>query len=315
MSFKSIKIKNAPEPKILSWGKGEDDFQDIPKIIWMFWQSKKPSIFVNICIENLKKRLADYEIRVIDFDNIDEYITNPPKFNDLPLANIADWIRLYLIKEFGGYWLDASILVTDNFKWIEKLKIQYKSEFVGFYSDDCTINLEYPIVENWFFGAPKHSKFITDWFVEYNNCIFSGNRQVYYKDLDASVLQNIWNPSYLLPYVSVAVIMRRNKDYKLTLIKAGDMGHFYSYNYVFTQPCVIQNVMLFSKPPQIIPKIIKMTSGGRSALDSYLEKGFYNFSSLLFNIIDEKNIDKKLRVNRLLQFFIKKITRSNIKSI
>ena len=44
----------------------------------------------------------------------------------------SDWIRLYLVSRYGGYWLDASVVLTKPPDWLEARQGAEHSEFVGF---------------------------------------------------------------------------------------------------------------------------------------------------------------------------------------
>ena len=44
--------------KIL-WGKGSENREEIPRIIWMYWEGKK-SILLELSIQKIKKILPEY---------------------------------------------------------------------------------------------------------------------------------------------------------------------------------------------------------------------------------------------------------------
>ena len=47
-------------------------------------------------------------------------LKKPHNFNDLVRAKQSDVIRLNLVYNYGGVWMDASIILHENLDWIIK---------------------------------------------------------------------------------------------------------------------------------------------------------------------------------------------------
>lgn len=90
----------------------------IPKLIWIYWDSETLPEIVRMCIEQVKKLCSDYEVMVLNENNVHNYITLPEVNGSLPKSNVADIIRLLLLKKYGGVWMDASIFLTEGLEWI-----------------------------------------------------------------------------------------------------------------------------------------------------------------------------------------------------
>jgi len=61
------------------------------------------------------KKGKNYTVHLLNKDNITKYITNiPDYFNALLPAHQADFIRVNVICDYGGIWLDSDTLVMDN---------------------------------------------------------------------------------------------------------------------------------------------------------------------------------------------------------
>lgn len=82
----------------------------IPKIIHYCWfgSKEKPAI-VKKCIDSWKSRLPDYEIKEWNEDNFDVFTH---KFTAVAyemnnFAYVSDYVRLYVLKEYGGFYLDT----------------------------------------------------------------------------------------------------------------------------------------------------------------------------------------------------------------
>ena len=94
--------------------------EENPKIIWQYWhqgEDKAPTI-VKKCLETIKKYYPDYQINVLSYETIKDYIQLPERFywllkNDkISVAHFSDILRLNLLSQYGGMWIDATIYAT-----------------------------------------------------------------------------------------------------------------------------------------------------------------------------------------------------------
>lgn len=92
----------------------------IPKIIHYIWLGgkNKSDLIIN-CINSFHTHLVDYKIIEWNEDNLDTLILdNPQVKNALKLGNYAyasDIIRVYLLKTYGGIYLDTDIEIIKSF--------------------------------------------------------------------------------------------------------------------------------------------------------------------------------------------------------
>lgn len=93
------------------------------KIIWQFWgqgweYEKLPSI-VKICYKSVEKYKKDCTVVRLDMRNMQEYLDMPKhileKLNkkNIEYSHFSDIVRLALLNNYGGVWLDATVLLTD----------------------------------------------------------------------------------------------------------------------------------------------------------------------------------------------------------
>ena len=96
--------------------------QEKTKIIWFFWYQgieNAPAI-IKKCLESQKKYAEGYTINVVSKDNIKEFVTLPnyimDKFNKgiISFTHFSDILRISLLAEHGGIWLDSTVLLTDK---------------------------------------------------------------------------------------------------------------------------------------------------------------------------------------------------------
>ncbi|MGV4415010.1 glycosyltransferase family 32 protein [Chryseobacterium sp. T1] len=312
--------------KIL-WGTGDPILDHIPKTIWLYWEGRSSEV-VNRCIDKLKSTLLDYEIIILNNKNLHQYLPNIiASREDLPIANYSDIIRLDLLRTHGGIWMDASILITQDFSWLDTVKSSYKPELIGFYSDLFTTNYGQPIIETWFLAATKNSQFIRDWYNEYEKCYTSKKPHQYYTELknNKEQIQGLYDDisaDYLICYLSAIKIMLESKNYRILMYSANDTGHLYKFKLKFT----LKEFFIFflkdkTKDTSDLPFLIKYINTTRTFLDTAINRGQYTKESLLYKISPDKHYrsNKLLRsfnylyyiVNNLLKKYIHKINTKN----
>lgn len=292
----SQKINNTSFSNTYIWGKGAENQNSIPKIIWSFWDSNTKSDLVELCIANFKRLAPDFEINVLNTKNIKNYIPNiSPLRKDLPFAHYTDLARLELLYKYGGIWIDASTLLTENLDWVYHLKNDFKYDLLGFYSDFCTTDIQNPILETWFLAVPKNNKFISKWRDEFFMCYTSEEPSSFFKEIkeNKNDLQNIGDMAdYLTPYLAAISVKKKNKDFRIFMISANEVGHYFSFGSKsnYNQ---LADIFLKKQRPQYIPKLIKFTGKQRTYIDQQISLGRYNLNSFLISLTNSKYFYKK----------------------
>jgi hypothetical protein len=192
----------------------------IPKVIYTFWASGQINTFVMDCIGTWSKHAPDYRVNIITLETVHQY-TNKVIPKSIYSSNItvqakSDWIRLAVILEHGGIWLDASVILTGTLAWIHKYQQKYSVENIFFYLESSTMNLSRPHIESNVFASVPKSPFIKAWFSEFHSILSDYNMSdLYLADLMRKygltkyleILQGNGNPSYLKIYVASRKVM------------------------------------------------------------------------------------------------------------
>ena len=88
--------------------------------IWSFWYQGldgAPEI-VRRCADSMRRNCGGAEITVIDRENMSQYVALDARTRDgmesgwITVALLSDFLRLSLLYEYGGFWMDANIWVN-----------------------------------------------------------------------------------------------------------------------------------------------------------------------------------------------------------
>lgn len=232
----------------------------IPKKIWTFWDSPNPPEIVNKCIETWKKQNPNYEIVVLNKENLSQYLpevdfSKIKHIHDKSPEKFADMVRLHVLAKYGGIWSDASIICLKPYdSWIPSLQEKKNSEYVGFYIDSFTLP-EYkeksPVVENWFFACVSNSSFVNDWLTEFLRISNFNTVEEYVENVKSQGVnvQNISSTSYLSMHVACQKVLQQpNANYRLELVKAEDTAFRYLTKNEWKSDAAIQNLLECKEP-------------------------------------------------------------------
>ena len=152
----------------------------LPKTIYAFWDNYEENKIIQSHINNWKDKLKGWKIVILDKKNIHNYVESSfiKKYasGSIDPTRFSDFLRIYLLINNGGCWLDASILISkgtflDNI-YDKMIKNKYDACFYEY--KEKTINKSQPHIDNWFMMAPKGSKIITDLYYEFNKAFEMG---------------------------------------------------------------------------------------------------------------------------------------------
>ena len=90
--------------------------------IWVCWWQGEKSMpeMVKKCFNSIIRYSNGHPVKLITFDNYKDYvqvdhrIVDKVKNGTFKLAHFADLVRLKLLEQYGGLWLDSTILLTAN---------------------------------------------------------------------------------------------------------------------------------------------------------------------------------------------------------
>lgn len=253
------------------------DIPDIPKIIWAYWHDPQIPPKLKRILDERREVLSTWEHRVLDQTTVYDYIPRdefPQGYDELSHQHKADWIRLYVLKIYGGCWMDSSIIVNsgDELERLYKESVQTKSEFTGFYLSSHTLDsVNETYIENWFILAPPSSPLISMWYEEFTEAVRIGflpyKRKVFSKINVSNIYGEYEDDSvYLTQHAALQYVLRhRLKERPNILIyDASDTMFKPHVDCGWKSECVIEYIKNTPKEKQ--PHYIKLRSSERNAL-------------------------------------------------
>ena len=211
----------------------------IPKIIWTYWHKEKLPEFVAFNLSRWERILgSEYTIRLITETNLNYYIPEteiPSNLKTYSKQHQADWIRLYLLKTYGGIWADSGILFNSlsTLNTFYDQAMFYQVDQAGFNINKLE-NLQDPslppVIENWFIMVPDPHSFSTPatslinlWFEEFTQAIQMGFKE--YRQYAENVLkvdsQNIFENKftvYLTCHLCLQTVLQKRMQNLPTLL-------------------------------------------------------------------------------------------------
>ena len=264
---------------------------EIPKTIWMYWDSENPPDYINHMVNRIKKLNRDHDVVLLNkrtlSNYIDDYITGR---KDITPAAKSDFIRLELLKKYGGIWMDSTTICFASFDWVHKAYNKHRFDVIGYFRNTSTVDRNNPVIESWFLASPKNNNFISMVLEEFYNIINIGYNE-YFKKINSNynysdLVQKITDPYYLLIYLSMQIVMRKEK-FSFYLRDADTTAFFYQEMYHW-KPADIALSLTVKKQPVTPPELIKLTSSNRITLDFVMRHHLYKKDSIIWNLYNEK---------------------------
>jgi hypothetical protein len=268
--------------------------QKIPRIIWSYWHDPIAPDFIQSCKRNWQQFAPDHEVRMLSRESMGEWIKSDEllnNFDSLPAYRQADWLRLQLLKLYGGIWIDASTVLTQDLAWVHDHQVQHKSEYVGFYLRGYTTNIKQPIVENWFMAAIPNSQYITDVAQEFDRALTMKEKPYLDELRNQQKLERIAQgmessvQQYLIMHVATAVVLDKNSSYRLVLICAEDSALAFHSALRWRKKHLYVKLALLPQPKQL-PCIIKLRGSDRRIIEKGLAKNWLIKNSFLANFLN-----------------------------
>jgi hypothetical protein len=133
------------------------------KIIWIYWAQgidTAPDL-VKVCYNRLKAFNKEYKVVLIDNNNISEYISIPEYIyqkvekKKITLTHFSDIIRIHLLAEYGGIWMDSTVFIGESFSDF----INNERKLITIPQDNISYNISKGKWSAWMIGTKKKCRY------------------------------------------------------------------------------------------------------------------------------------------------------------
>lgn len=263
----------------------------IPKIIWAFWDSKEMPEVVKICINNWKELHPDFEINILNNETIHTFLPNFPKLKDFNPVFKSDLLRLSLLKEYGGIYLDASVFLNQRLDQYISFYIENNLDLLVFSSEGHPNDKKYPITESWFIISEKTNLFIEKWLFYLTEVFLSNDFESYFKDNKTrKIAYNSVNETkrdYFYIYMASQLAMREITNTKIGFLDSTKNGFFYNYYFKFNYEKIAKFLLLQTKYSRF-PSIIKLIAKNRIPIENMIKNNCYRKNSMFGKYVKNK---------------------------
>ena len=257
-------FKNKEEDSI----KLKEDYRNI----FCYWDTEELPPLINECIKKIKKKMGTkWNVILLNRNTVYKLISKNDIPNKLDLLlykqSKADWIRLYLLKKYGGLWMDISIVLNDpqEIEDIYNIFMNTNKNLCVYEMSHHRIkvnNKEYPGIENWFIMAKSKNDIISKWLIEFEYAIEIGfDKYSEYINKNNYILSSGCKKyKYLTSYRCIQVVMQKYdinldeiyiKDAKETMYKI-----FQDPQYMLENKCM-HNIKLAHYDRDYLNKYLK----------------------------------------------------------
>ena len=192
----------------------------IPKIIWLYWNDpidKAPPI-VRMCVDLIHKFNKNFSVRLLNEQNYKEFVSDKEVISvmesKLNHNYKSDLLRLYLIYEYGGIYIDSSVLPFQSFEWIIDLMNESDKDVLFYKNTQHTTDKYRPVCENWMIVSVKDNPIIKIIMDDFKNSLKEGVMNSYIRLIsDKSVdYQNFIShgPFHLAYFVIINTLTKNN---------------------------------------------------------------------------------------------------------
>ena len=289
-----LRAKVPAQTRVVVVGENAPLCQDeIPKIIWTYWQAAPPPAFIQACLDNWRRFAPDHQLRLLDRGTVADWLPAlRADFDALPAYRQADWLRIQLLARHGGVWMDASMLLSRDLGWLHETRRRRAADYVGFYIDRYTTRPELPIVENWLMASVPGGRFATALAAAFDRALDEGAEGVLQRlraeGRHARVVQALTEDfqRYLLMHVAASELLDREPQLaRLVLLRAED-GPFAWHAGVGWRKRHLYARLALLPCPRVLPAVLKLRGGDRTVVERNWRRGLVSPFSALVQLID-----------------------------
>lgn len=165
-------------------------------MIFTFWEGKMPE-YLKLCLDTWK-----FDYVMLTYNNLNQYTDlDITKLQPFTLPQIADIIRVHVLRDNGGYWLDTDTIMLSD---------ELPTENMMGYVEERTNTIGYLYTE-------PNSKMFREWAKYQDNIIDSAD--LYITPLSWDIVGNRFTDPYVLNHKEISICDVSNKWAETYMIK------------------------------------------------------------------------------------------------
>jgi Capsular polysaccharide synthesis protein len=201
------------------------NYNQVPKTIWTYWEepdhvspTKRLSERAQHVIRSWSKHNPSYTVIILTKKTYQGYVTIPEEIRTHPDLNpdhLMDLIKLWILTERGGIWIDPTIEIDRPFDpWL----FPRYAEFAGIVDRSKTSDQTYPVIDPSFMAVNRGSEFIRRWRDEFSEIARFVNVEQYLEARPYMDRQKIDEPNKNIAQITSQVVLQNQKYPQKTLI-------------------------------------------------------------------------------------------------
>lgn len=154
--------------------------------IFIYWTGYSYKL-IKILRSIMYLHLSEYNFVFLTNQNIMNYVKLPEYFDLLCPAHQADYIRVNVICDYGGIWLDSDTLIMKSLDELFECIEQYD----GFFISHLNLKQDPNWVMNGVFGSKKNTEIMVDWKREMNGILDTKKNTIEWEEIGNSLISKI----------------------------------------------------------------------------------------------------------------------------
>lgn len=158
--------------------------------VYLYWVGKEYKLIsiLRKLIYLHSKSGKGYEVILITDKNVNEYVKVPEYFDKLCPAHQADFVRVNVICDFGGIWLDSDTLVIENLDSLFEILVN---------KDGFLIKQNNDMLCNGIFGSNKNTPLMLKWKNDMTE-ILNKNHNIAWSTIGGELLETMYKSNKTL---------------------------------------------------------------------------------------------------------------------
>ena len=169
-----------------SLNENKSEFKENKRNIFLFWTGHEYKL-IKILRDLIYLHSTNgkgYNVNLITPENVKEYVENiPDYFHNMMPAHQADFVRVSVICDQGGIWLDSDTLVTESLDSLFDI-IDNNEGFL--------IKENNEVLCNGVFGSRKNTKFMQTWKNNLRKKLDEKNGKIEWSEIGSDMLQEMY---------------------------------------------------------------------------------------------------------------------------